>query len=49
MTNTYKIQYDKKAPIILYLLEREGLQFVQTLNDEEKEKNVNPALSCVKY
>ena len=48
MSNKYNTQYNKKGSIILSCLGREGLQFVQTLNDEEQE-NVNPALSSLKY
>ena len=36
LTNSYKI--DKKVQIILNWLVREGLQFMLTLNNKEKEK-----------
>ena len=38
MTNTYNAQENDKVPSILKWLGREGLQFVQTLNDVEQEK-----------
>ena len=37
MTYSYNIQDDKKVPIILKWLGREGLQGMQTLNNEEQE------------
>ena len=45
MTNNYNTQESKKVPIILNWLGHEGLRFMKTLNDEEKEKfKTNPGL-----
>ena len=38
MNNSYSIQDNNMFPIILNYFGREGLQFMQTLNDEEQEK-----------
>ena len=38
MTKKYNTQDNQKVPVTLNWLGREGLQFMQTLNDEEHEK-----------
>ena len=38
MTNSYKMQDNKKVIIIINCLGRRGLKFMQRLNDEELEK-----------
>ena len=38
MINSYDIQNKENIPVMLSWLGREGLQFVKTLKDEEKEK-----------
>ena len=38
MINNYNIQESMKVPIILNLPSREGLRFVETLNDQEKQQ-----------
>ena len=38
MTYSYNIQDNEKVPVLLNWLGKEGLQFMQVLNDENKEK-----------
>ena len=38
LTSIYNIQESKNVPILIKCLGHEGLRFVQTLNDEEKQK-----------
>ena len=47
MTNSYNIQYNENVSIILNWFGREGLLFMQALNDEEWQ-NVKLAWDCLK-
>ena len=41
MTNSYKIQYNKKVQVILNWLSKEELQFMKTLSEEEKKSKTS--------
>ena len=47
MTNSYIVQDNRKVPIMLNWFGREGLQFVQVLNNE-KQENVKPVWGSLK-
>ena len=48
MTNNYNTQESDREPIILIWLGQKGLRFIQTLNDEEKER-CRKKQDCSKY
>ena len=50
MTNNYNIQRSKKVSIMLNWIGREGLRFIQTINEEEQEnKKKKQVQGCSNY